>query len=275
MRTSFIARRIGFTAFIGLLFSLMIAVVPAYAADPETHRSPTADAPAKPASLPASIDSDVYAYTISPNFRTFFVASGHLVLTLNGNVYKGFFTDYSGAKSYSASATTDPTAPVLTLTTKNGKFVFQMDSYFGTGFYSGTTTSMPKKLGAVTDTNKAYFSASAHHTTTISYNVIFSQRIGKIIDSNNEMTGTLTITYDTNNRISGGAATVLNSKGAPVTAQITNTGYFSSSYLYMAAKLNGKYFGISGTFSGSSVSGNAFSGSGADMSLWVWSGSPA
>jgi hypothetical protein len=86
----------------------------------------------------------------------------------------------------------------------------------------------------------------------------------------------MTIVYDANNRISGGAMTVGDAAGRQVTTQLTDSGYFSTSYLYTTATVVKTKFGIAGTFSGTSWSGNAFAPDGeGSLSQWVISGTPA
>ena len=202
--------------------------------------------------------------------------AGHLTLTLKtGSMtqYKGYLVDYSGNKAYPASAdTSNIINPTLTINSKNGGFTFTMDGYFGTSYYTGTGSKIPTKLGL--PANQIYFSASSHSATSATYTILLTQRIGPAT-AQFEMAGSITFVYDANNRISGGLVTVVNSKGQQVSAPLTGSGYYSTSYLYTEAKINGKYFGLAATFSGSNFSGNAFSGSGSNMSQWVWSGTPA
>ena len=187
--------------------------------------------------------------------------------------YTGYLVDYSGNKPYPASADiSNATNPTLTINSKNGGFTFTMDSYFGTSYYSGTGAKIPTKLGL--PAKQVHVSASPHSATSANYTIILTQRIGPVT-AQFEMVGSITLVRDANNRISGGLVTVVNSKGQQVSAPLTGSGYYSSSYLYTAAKINGKYFGLAATFSGASFSGNAFTGSGANMSQWVWSGTPA
>ncbi len=58
--------------------------------------------PMSPQAFPASIDSDIYAYAITSNARTYFAVAGRLFLHLKSgstNRYTGNFVDYRGDKS--------------------------------------------------------------------------------------------------------------------------------------------------------------------------------
>ena len=225
---------------------------------------------------PATIDSDVDASVTSPSFRAYFVVAGRLKLQLKSGSttkYTGSLVDYVGNKSYSASAdATNPTAPKLKLKSKNGSFEFVMTSSFGSTFYSGTGTKIPAKLKV--DADQVYIGATTHSARSASYAITLTERSGPI---NNpfEYVGTLTLVYDANYRISGGSVTVSNSKGKNVTHSLSSSGNSSSGYFYTVAKVDGTSMGLTGTVSGTSLTGYAFGGSGSKTSQWVLNGTTA
>lgn len=231
------------------------------------------------AAFPATIDSDAYVYATSPQFRTYFCAAGRLQLHLapgSTTRYVGTFLDYVGLRPRPAFANvTNATNPVIAIFTTNGLFAFQGDAYFGSGFYSGTSTVVPPAFRKyTTGTNKLYFSATTHASNVASFNFILSERIGPPAVPDFEYTGTITIQYDANNRVSGGTTMDTDSHGRVHYGKLVSSGYYSSSYLYLHATINGIPLGISGTFSGASWSGYAFSGIGANARSWVISGTP-
>ncbi len=225
------------------------------------------------AALPATVDSDVYGYVVSPNFRTDFVFAGRLQLKLNANsttAYSGSFFDYDAQKPYPATVdASNASAPKLTVATRNGTFTIGLDTNFGTSFYSGTATQVPAALASA---GPAYFSATAHASTNVVYNVVLTQRVG-LFTNPFEIAGLMFIQYDANNRVSGGITYYMDFAGNVYYGHI-GTGYFSTSYLYMKAKFGPTTFGVAGTFSGTGWSGNAFSGSGDTQRIWVVSGTP-
>ena len=234
-------------------------------------------APVTPHAFPSSINSDVYAYAVTANSRTFFAIAGRLFLHLKSgstNRYTGNFVDYRGDKSYAASANASNAAhPQIYMDTANGHFSFLLDSNFGSSFYSGTGRVVPSAFGR--PASSVYFSASNHVLNSATYNIILSKRTGPLAKKL-EYTGTITFHYDANSRISGGSVTVTNASGQEVTTQLKDSGYYSTSYLYTVATIVKTKFGISGTFSGTSWSGNAFASDGnGSLSQWVISGSPA
>lgn len=227
------------------------------------------------AALPATIDSDIYAYTVSPNFRTYFCETGRLQLHLaphSTTRYVGTFLDYDGLRAYPAVAVaTDPNAPVLAITGFNGTFIFKGDSNFGSSFFSGTGLRRPPGFPAA---GNIFLSGAAHAVHTATYSFVLTERVGHLALPDFEYTGTMTIQYDANNRISGGTTTDTDSRGRVHFGRLAFSGYYSTSYLYCEATVNGIPFGISATFSGTSFSGNAVSGTGANTRIWVISGSP-
>lgn len=224
--------------------------------------------------IPMAIDSDVYVYTATPTSRTYFVVTGRLKLKLRDGsttAYRGTFVDYVGMRSYKASAdASDAAAPTLKLETRNGKFTFRTGASLGSSFYSGTATARPAALEV--PTNQVFLNASSHAVHSASYDIVLSQRTG-VINHPIEHTGTMTIVYDANNRISGGQVTVSNRKGKNVTHTLSNSGYYSTAgYLYTVAKIDTTYFGITATVSGTTFNGFGFAGSGASTTQWVISG---
>ncbi len=262
----------------GLLAALLVPA-PAQAGprppDPERVQA-TGRASAGPTAkvAPATVDSDVYAYATTPSARIYFVVAGHLKLQLKSGSttrYGGSFVDYVGNKSYKASAdATNATAPTLKLESRNGKFAFRLDQNLASTFYSGRATSRPSKLKVPTD--QVYLGASAHVVRSVSYAIVLTERSGGI---NNplEYTGTLTLAYDANGRVSGGQVTVTNSKGKNVTHALRSSGYFSTSYFYTVAQVDKKFFGLTATVTGTSVNGFGFAADGSKTSQWVLSGS--
>lgn len=260
------------------LLAVFLVGAPAQAAprspDPELVRPSAPVSRASAAKVaPAGIDSDVYAYTISPTYKTYFVAAGHLALTLaSGSTtkYQGTFVDYVGAKAYKASADASNTAtPTLKLETKNGKFTFRTDAGFGGTFYSGTATSKPSKLKV--PTSQVFFSAVKHSVTSVSYAITLTERSGAIANPF-EYDGTMTIVFDGNGRISGGQVTVTDSRGRTITHGLSASGYYSTVYFYTVAKVDKKYFGLSATLSGGTFSGNGFLADGSKTSQWSFGG---
>ena len=263
---------------LGGLLAVLLVGAPAQAGprspDPEVVQPPARSATRAAAKVaPAAVDSDVYVYANTPTFRLYFVVTGHLRLRLKSGSttkYDGSFVDYVGNKSYKASAdASDAGAPTLKLESKNGKFAFAMDSSFGTSFYGGSATSKPSKLK--TPLSSIHFGASAHVTKTASYSIVLSERSGGI---NNpiEYAGALTIAYDANGRISGGQVTVTDSKGKNVTHALKSSGYYGSGYFYTVAQVDKKYFGLTGTVTGTSVNGYGFLADGSKTTQWVLSG---
>lgn len=222
--------------------------------------------------LPA-IDSDVYVYALTPSIRSYFVVAGHLLLAPksgSSTQWSGSLVDYVGNKSYKASAdTSNPTAPTLKIASKNGTFTFKMDQYFGSGFYSGTTLTKPSKLKVPLAQIALY--ASAHTTNTASYHFVLSERSGSIYNPI-EYAGTLTIVYDSNQRISGGQVTVTNTKGKNVTHALKSSGFYNTGYFYTVAQVDKKYFGLTATVTGTSFSGYGFGTDGSKTTQWVING---
>lgn len=231
-------------------------------------------APGPAARVPSTIDSDIYAYTVgSTSSRTYFAAAGRLKLALTSGSttqYKGSFVDYVGNKSYKASADAgDANAPTLKLESKNGKFSFRLTNAFGSSFYNGTALSRPSKLKV--PTSSVYLAGATHATRTATYSVLLTERSGAI---NNpvEYAGSLTMAYDAFGRISGGQITVGNSKGKNVTHALSASGYYSSVFFYTVAKVDKRYFGLSGTVTGTSFDGTGFAADGSKTSQWVFEG---
>ena len=261
------------------LAALALLQAPAQAAprspDPERVVVPAAPAQrtAAAAKAPASIDSDVYAYTVSPTGRTYFAAAGHLRLKPKGGSttrYSGSFVDYSGGRTTKAGAdTTKPDAPTISIKTKNGSFAFRGDVNFGSpGFWSAQGTKVPKGLKA----KDVYLTAVAHSLRTSTYQVVFSERVGPVARPL-EYSGTMTIAYDANNRVSGGQVTVTNGRGKVVTNAIRSSGYVdASSYFYTVVKVDKTTMAVNGTVSGTSFTGFASSGSGSKTAQWVVTG---
>lgn len=242
--------------------------------DPELAQTATRAVPRSAATvLPAAIDSDVYAYTSTPSFRLYFVVAGHLRLALksgSSTQYAGSFVDYVGNTATRASAdASNAAAPVLRLEGKNGKFTFRMDPNFGSAFYGGAATSKPSQLKVAL--TQIFFGATSHSIRTASYAMTLSERSGRI-SSPVEYTGTLTIAYDANGRISGGQVTVTGSKGTNVTHALKSSGYYSSGYFYTVAQVDKKYFGLTGTVLGTSIDGYGFAADGSRTTQWVLSG---
>lgn len=231
------------------------------------------------AAPPATIDSDVYAYITSPSSVTYFCAAGRLRLHLaphSTTRYVGSFSDYQGLHAFPAFANaTDPNAPVVAFFSFNGLFAFKGDPSFGSGFYTANSVLVPPGFRKyITASNKVYFTASAHAAHTATYNFKLTERVGHLAMPDFEYTGTMTIQYDANNRVSGGTTTNTDSAGHVHFGKLAFSGYYSTSYLYFDASINNTAFGIVGTFSGASWSGNAVSGTGANTRLWVISGTP-
>ncbi|SEQ44975.1 hypothetical protein [Microlunatus flavus] len=264
------------------LLSLLLVPPAAQAAprSPDPERLVVAQGPAPRSSVasrkaPASIDSDVYAYAISPTFRTYFVAAGHLTLSLkpgSTTKYSGSFVDYvGGSPSKAAADASDPAAPTISLKGKNGSFTFKGDTYFGGDSYSATATKVSSKLGI--KAKDVYLAAAKHSVKTATYSIVLTERSGPV-NRPFEYSGSLTIAYDANNRISGGQVTVTGRKGKNVTNALKNSGYFGTSYFYTVAKVDKTSMGISGTFDGPDFSGFGFAGSGSKTTQWVVSGTP-
>jgi hypothetical protein len=275
-------RLLGLRVITALLGAVLTAglVAPAQAnprsPDPEQVHPALARGRAASPSLsaaPATVDSDVYAYVLTPSSSTYFVVAGHLKLQLRSGsttAYTGSLVDYVGNRSYKASVdATDAGAPILKLEGRNGKLRITLGSSFGSSFYSGTATSVPSELKV--PAGKVSFIASAHSTRSASYAITLTERSGPIHNPF-EYVGTLTMVYDANNRISGGQVTVTNGKGKNVTHGLSSSGYYSSSYFYTTAKVDQTSMGLSGTFSGTSFSGHGFAGSGSKTSQWVITG---
>lgn len=278
------SRTLGLRVLTGLLASLLaLAVVaaPAQAGprppDPERANPPASARPrtsaASPDAAPAVIDSDLYAYAQTPSFRTYFVVAGHLKLKLKSgttNRYSGTFVDYVGNKSSKATANTiNPAAPKLSFTSKNGKFLFQLDANFGGTFYSGTGLTVPATLK--TPAGQVSVAAQPHAVRSATYDVVLSERSGPVSNPF-EYVGTLTLVYDANSRISGGQITVTDSKGRNVTHSLRNSGFYSSTYFYTVAQVNKTYFGLTATVTGTSFSGFGFAGGGSTTSQWIVNG---
>ena len=146
------------TALLGAVLTVGLVAGPAQAGprspDPElTQQTAAAGRATAPSSqrAAASIDSDVYAYASSPTFRLYFVLAGRLRLQLKSGSttkYKGSFIDYTGNKSYEASAdATDPAAPTIKLKSKNGTFeVVSHQRVRRRPSSSATGTKVPSKL---------------------------------------------------------------------------------------------------------------------------------
>ena len=260
----------------GLLASLLafcLAAAPVQASprppDPELAQPQTARPPSRSSgserSLASTIDSDVFAYAQTPNLSSYFVVAGHLQLQLTSGSttkYKGTLVDYVGNKSYDASAdATDPDAPTLKFKSKNGTFRFAMSS----SFTSGTGLSVPSKLKQPAE--RVYLYASTHSTRSASYSIRLTERTGAI-SSPYEYNGTLTVVYDNNYRISGGQITVTNGKGKIVTNALKNSGFHGTSNFYTVAKVDKKYFGLSGTLDGGDLLGFGFLTAGSKTSQW-------
>lgn len=266
------------------LVSLGLAVGPAQAAprtpDPElalSHAAPHSErrvstADAAPA-LPATVDSDVYAYALSPTSKIYFVVAGHLTLHLrkgSTTAYGGTFVDYVGNKSAKASADASRAEhPVLKIKATNGRFRFTLDQTFGGSFYSGTATTVPSALKVRPD--KVFFAAATHSLTSVTKKIVLSERSGPVANPF-EYAGTLTMVYDANGRISGGSVTVTNAKGKSVTHALKGSGFVSTGYFYTLAKVDKTTFGLGA----SSADGTTFSGFGfrvgnAKTSQWVLS----
>ena len=261
------------------LLAVFLVGAPASAAprppDPEVVRpAPRPVAPSAARVIPASIDSDVYVSAGSPTGRSYFVVAGRLRLKLKSGsttAYKGSLVDHSGQKSYKASAdASDPSAPVVKLEGRNGKFTFTSTSQLGGTFYSGVATSKPKKLKV--PLARVGLVGQPHSSQTASYSFVLSERTGAV-NNPTEYVGVLSMVYDANGRVSGGLATVSNSKGKAVTHALTNGGYSSASYFYIVAKLDKEHFGMTATRTGSLISGYAFLADGARTSQWLLSGS--
>jgi hypothetical protein len=268
------------TALLGAVLTAGLVAAPAQAnpRGPDPEQVHPALAPGRTtspsiAAAPATVDSDVYAYVITPRSSTYFVVAGHLKLQLRSGsttAYTGSLVDYVGNKSYKASVdATDAGAPTLKLEGKNGKFRVTLSSSFGSTSYYGTAVSFPSKLRV--PTGKVFFVASAHSTRSASYAITLTERSGPI-GNPFEYVGTLTVVYDANGRISGGQVTVTNGKGKNVTHGLSASGYYSSSYFYTIAKVDQTSMGLSATFSGTDFSGFAFAGSGSRTSQWVLTG---
>ena len=208
--------------------------------------------------------------TTSPGSVAYFMVAGRLLLQLKSGSttsYSGSLVDYVGNKSYKASAdATDPSAPTLTLKSKNGAFSFVFDNPLDGSSFTGTASSIPSKIKV--SPSKVFLSAAAHVASSASYMLTLSERSGP---PNNplEYVGTLTLIHDAWGRVSGGSVTVSNSKGKNVTNPITNSGFSNGGYFYTVAKVDKTSFGLTGTFNGSSFKGYGFAGSGAKTSQWV------
>ena len=268
--------------FLSLVLATLLAVflvgTPASAAprrpDPEVaHATARTAAPSPARVIPSTIDSDVYVYANSPSTRTYFLVAGRLRLTLRPGsmtAYKGNLVDYVGQKSYKASAdTTDPSAPVVKLEGKAGKFTFTSTSQLGGTFWSGTATAKPKKL-TIGVTEIGLFGVP-HSTRSVSYSVVLSERVGPFNDPF-EYTGTLTMVYDGNYRISGGQISVTNRKGKVVTRSLTRSGYFGGNTFYTVAEVDKKDVGLTGAVTSTSFSGYGFTTDGAKTTQWLFSG---
>ena len=223
---------------------------------------------------PASVDADVYAALTSPSLRTYFVAAGHLKLRLKSGSttrYSGSFTDYAGQRTTSASAdASKPDAPTLSITTTNGSFTFRTDASFGSDLWGGTATKVPKKFGF--RAGDLTLAATKHSLRTVTYQVALTERFGPVARPF-EYTGSMTLAYDGNNRVSGGAVTVVDGKGRTVTNAVRSTGYLSpGGYFYTVVKVDKTTMGISATVTGSTLNGYAVSGSGSRTAVWVVSG---
>ena len=242
--------------------------------DPEVveHAAPASTRSAARA-VPAVVDSDVYVSGLTPSSWTYFAVAGHLTLRLRSGsttAWSGSLVDYVGNKAYKASAdSTDPNAPVLKLEARNGTFSFTMGSSFGTGFYTGTAKSKPSGLEVPLD--RIGLTATAHRVTSASYAITLAERSGAMNDPV-EYRGTLTVVYDANGRISGGQVTVTNGKGKNVTHALKSSGYYSSGYFYTVAQVDKKYFGLTATVSGTSISGYGFAADGSKTSQWLLNG---
>lgn len=227
------------------------------------------------AAFPSAIDSDVYATAISPNFKTYFCLAGRLQLHLKSGStthYAGTFLDYDGHGTYAASAnTTNAAAPILVITGLSGSYLFKGDSNFGGSFYSAAATKAPASLSRFGSIN---FSAATHAENAATYKFILTERTGLPAAPDFEYTGEVTITYDANSRVSGGTTSNTDSHGHAHVGKVFTSGYYSSSYLYFGASINGIPFSLFGTFSGTSFSGYGSSGTGANTRLWVLSGNP-
>lgn len=227
------------------------------------------------AAFPAAIDSDVYAYAVSPNFRTYFCLTGRLQLHLKSGStthYVGTLLDYDGHITRAAFANvTNASAPVLAVTGSAGSFTFTGDSNFGGSFYTGTASRKPESLSRF---GTISLSASAHVEHAATYSFTLTERTGLPAAPDFEYTGLLTVTSDANDRVSGGTTSNTDSRGHAHVGRIFASGYYSTSYLYFGATINGIPFSLFGTFSGSSFSGYGSSGTGANTRLWVLSGTP-
>jgi hypothetical protein len=265
------------TALLGVVLAAGVVAVPAQASprgpDPELARPAAADAQARrPAVTPATatIDSDVNAVTTSPGSVAYFVVAGRLQLHLKSGSttrYTGSLVDYVGNKAYEASAdATNASAPKLTFTSRNGTLSFVLDSSLDSSSFAGTASSIPSKLKV--SASKVFLSAAPHTAGSASYTLTLSERSGPLHNPL-EYVGTLTLIHDAYGRVSGGSVTVSNSKGKNVTHSLSNSGFSNGGYFYTVAKIDSTYFGLTGTFNGSSFKGYGFAGSGSTTSQWI------
>ena len=134
------------------------------------------------AAFPTQIDSDVLissAGSQSPWYSQLSEGWLHLQLVAGSSTrYKGTFTDnFDKSTAFPASAdVSNASAPVLTVQTHAGKFVFQMESDFGNSTYvNATTTSFPPRLGQDASVS---IDAFPHHAHVITYNLQLNNQIG-------------------------------------------------------------------------------------------------
>jgi hypothetical protein len=103
--------------------------------------------PRTTAAFPAQIDSDLLIDSTgsqSPWYSQLGEGWLHLQLVAGSSTrYKGAFTDnLDKSTAFPASAdVSNASAPVLTIQTHAGKFVFEMQSSFGSSAYGNTTTT--------------------------------------------------------------------------------------------------------------------------------------
>jgi hypothetical protein len=136
------------------------------------------------AAFPAQIDSDLLIDSTgsqSPWYSQLGEGWLHLQLVAGSSTrYKGAFTDnLDKSTAFPASAdVSNASAPVLTIQTHAGKFVFEMQSSFGSSAYGNTTTtSFPPHLG---QDASVFVAAYAHQANVIAYNLHLDTQIGSI-----------------------------------------------------------------------------------------------
>lgn len=237
-------------------------------------RSAPADRAAADVTYPATIDSDVYASVAAPTTRAYFVAAGHLKLRLRSGSttrYTGSFTDYAGGRTTKASAdTSQPDAPRVSIKTRNGSFTFRPSASFGATLWTGAGVKAPKKTGF--KAGDVFLVGATHVLKTVTYPLVLSERVGPV-SKPFEYSGSITLAYDGNQRVSGGSVSVTDAKGRVVTKPIRGTGFVSpGSFFYTVATVDRTTMGISANIRAGLLDGYAVSGSGSKIAQWVVSG---